>query len=906
MGEIWIEKYRPRNFSEIKGQGDIVNRLEAFVKSKNMPHCIFAGPAGVGKCVSPDTIILDGKGNLLTIEQAYKNKISTVMSLDRDGKIREKRVAYFYKGFSKNMINVNTAFGNKLKVTPEHPFLIMKDGNLDWVQAKDLVKGDYATAPLKLQDTVVKKYNLKIPKTLVKKGDYYSYRNKSNLFSSEIKIPELNADFYYWLGLLFGDGNFKIGGISFYNNNKDLRENFWCLSRKLFGDRIEMNYVQDKCPFVQIKKATTIIKLLEENLDHGICCKKSHIIKVPKELFRSNKQNISAFIRGIYDTDGSFYGSCLEISSMSKEMLVGIKYLLLHFGIPSRIKKNRLLMSGSDTLKRFLRSIKPNVKKPINFKKNNTNLDIFTINPPEIKKLIKNFGITYDEIGGKLSGIIESGRGSRKRIKKFYNKLIELVRNRLIIAIEILSDLDRCENLTIEPERTINLLRDSEIRKNVKTEKYDSYRLREYYNKKRQPILSNYLSILRKLNELRLVPKVEYSNTVEIMSIRQKVLNALKLFKISYNEISKKAEILAANVNNFLNREEMLLESLPLVQQIIIVIKKAIKDRVYNEECMLTLENINFLKNADIIIDKITEIDKSGKCEVYDLNVEDVHNFIGGDSPLILHNTTSALIMAKELFRDTWKGNFLELNASDDRGIDVVRHTIKDFARTMSLGDVPFKIIMLDEADALTKDAQQALRRTMENYSNTCRFILSCNYSSKLIDPIQSRCAVFRFKPIKEEEIVDLLKEICKKEKMKINDKALKVIFDVSNGDIRKAENILQSAASLGKEVNEKVIYQIVSAAEPREVKGALESAVNGNFIDARKKLLDTMLKHGLAGIDIIKQIQKEIWNLEIKDENKLKMVEKCGEVEFRMVEGSDEYLQLEALLSSFVLVGKR
>ncbi len=115
--------------------------------------------------------------------------------------------------------------------------------------------------------------------------------------------------------------------------------------------------------------------------------------------------------------------------------------------------------------------------------------------------------------------------------------------------------------------------------------------------------------------------------------------------------------------------------------------------------------------------------------------------------------STLALIVVKELFGNTWRDNFLELNASDERGINIVREKVKNFARTKSLGNVPFKVIFLDEADALTPEAQQALRRTMENYASTCRFVMSCNYSSKIIDPIQSRCAVFRFKLLEKKDV---------------------------------------------------------------------------------------------------------------------------------------------------------
>jgi replication factor C small subunit len=242
----------------------------------------------------------------------------------------------------------------------------------------------------------------------------------------------------------------------------------------------------------------------------------------------------------------------------------------------------------------------------------------------------------------------------------------------------------------------------------------------------------------------------------------------------------------------------------------------------------------------------------------------------------------------------------LELNASDERGIDIIRNKVKDFARTKAIGDVPFKIIYLDECDALTKEAQQALRRTMENYTQTCRFILSANYSSKIIDPIQSRCAIFRFKPLESKDIQGLIHSIAKNEKITVDQKAIDAVINIAEGDCRKMENILQSCAAISKHVTENVVYSLSSAAKPAEIKEILELAVKQKFEEARKKLLDVMLNHGLSGLDIIKEIQKEIWNLEIDNQKKIKLVDKCGEIEFRMVEGSDEFIQLETLLAQF------
>ena len=274
--------------------------------------------------------------------------------------------------------------------------------------------------------------------------------------------------------------------------------------------------------------------------------------------------------------------------------------------------------------------------------------------------------------------------------------------------------------------------------------------------------------------------------------------------------------------------------------------------------------------------------------------------------PAGVGKTTLALVIVKNLFKDSWHQNFLELNASDERGIDIIRNKVKDFARTRAIGNVPFKIIYLDECDALTREAQQALRRTMENYTQTCRFILSANYSSKIIDPIQSRCAMFRFKPLEKKEIFAVIEKIEKDEDIKINEKAKEALFNISEGDARKINNVLQSSAAISKDINEEVIYSMASVAKPKEVDEVLKLALQNKFIDARNKLMDVMLNYGLSGMDIIKQIQQEILTLDIDNEKKMLLMEKCGEIEFRMTEGSDEFIQLEALLSQFVLYGAK
>lgn len=272
--------------------------------------------------------------------------------------------------------------------------------------------------------------------------------------------------------------------------------------------------------------------------------------------------------------------------------------------------------------------------------------------------------------------------------------------------------------------------------------------------------------------------------------------------------------------------------------------------------------------------------------------------------PAGVGKTASAIALARDLFGKRWRDSILELNASNERGIDIIRNQVKDFARSKAIAEVPFKIIYLDEADALTKEAQHALRRTMEDYASTTRFILSCNYSSKIIPPIQSRCAVFRFKPLPKEVVIEILQKIAKNEGLNVSEKALEFIYLASEGDCRKAENLLQAASAISKNIDEKAVEEVVSFAEPQEISAVIKLALSGNFRQAREKLTNIMVKHGLSGMDTIAQIQKQIWQMDIPDKLKVQLIRACGEYEFRLVEGSNEFIQLNSLLAEFTLLG--
>ncbi len=258
--------------------------------------------------------------------------------------------------------------------------------------------------------------------------------------------------------------------------------------------------------------------------------------------------------------------------------------------------------------------------------------------------------------------------------------------------------------------------------------------------------------------------------------------------------------------------------------------------------------------------------------------------------------------MANDLYKENINSAFKELNASDERGIDVIRGAVKEFAKTISMGGIPIKIIFLDEADSLTADAQHALRRTMEKYAAETRFILSANYASKIIEPIQSRCVVFRFKPLNDDEMRQYIKRIEKGEGLELEDKAVDALIYVSDGDLRKLTNILQSAAMQSKKITETSIYEVAARARPKEIVSMLKYAITGNFIDARNELDNLMLKSGMSGEDILMQSYREVQNLNIGEKAKLEIIKEIAECNFRIVEGANERIQIEAMLASLAL----
>jgi len=257
--------------------------------------------------------------------------------------------------------------------------------------------------------------------------------------------------------------------------------------------------------------------------------------------------------------------------------------------------------------------------------------------------------------------------------------------------------------------------------------------------------------------------------------------------------------------------------------------------------------------------------------------------------------TTTALCISRQILGEYAKDYTLELNASDERGIGMVREKVKKFSRFAGMVDVPFKIIILDEADEMTSDAQTALRRIIEDTAKYCRFILIANNISKIIDPIQSRCATFKFTSIPEEDMINHLESIAKKEKVKSDKKGLKAIYNYSEGDLRHAINLMQATASIG-EISEDNVKLSAGLTKTSDVDNVLKMALSGKIIDAREKMIELTKVYGMSESDFLKYLNSAVFKT--KHEKISDILEVIAKYDYRILVGANPEIQLTALLA--------
>ena len=852
----WVEKYRPQRLDDIVGQAHIVKRLKHYAKTGSMPHLLFAGPPGVGKCLTGDAKVIVN-GELTTIGKLVENLSNgkfgpipvnglRVLGVDEDGKLRELPVEYVYKDKTSELVRIRTRLGRELKVTPYHPLLVNRnDGRIEWVKAEELKPGD----------------RLAVPRFLPAVLD-------------EDPLAE-------WLGYFIGDGHAdsNTNAITFTNTDERLRKRFMELTERLFPDaRIKERIHENRAPdvYVNSKMAKELVKSL------GLAGRKADRVYIPEQGWKG----LRSFLRAYFDCDAGVESNGIVLSTASREMAEQVSYALAGLGVVAKVRSKTIrgctyyyvVISGSENISRFLSEVGFSVEE----KRRRAEALIKRPNPNVGSLYADRELISYVRDKLKLNFYDDKVRWSPEKARKIAWELMK----------EIYYRLDELERLEKALSKSV-LIDWSEVAKRRKEIAEETGiradRLLEYIKGKRKPSLRNYLKITKALG-------IELEETVEAMrTFSRKYSSYAEIGRLIGTWNSSVRVILEGNTEKIETLEEIRKAELKLLREIL-----------NDDKLKRGVAYLIFLAQNELLWDEIVDVERlKGDFVIYDLHVPNYHNFIGGNLPTVLHNTTAALALARELFGENWRHNFLELNASDERGINVIREKVKEFARTKPVAGASFKIIFLDEADALTQDAQQALRRTMEMFSNNVRFILSCNYSSKIIEPIQSRCAIFRFRPLDDEAIAERIRYIAENEGLELKEEGLQAILYVAEGDMRRAINVLQAAAALDTKITDENVFLVASRARPEDIREMMELALEGNFLKARDKLREILLKQGLSGEDVLIQMHKEVFNLPIPEDKKVALADKIGEYNFRLVEGANEMIQLEALLAQFTIMGK-
>ncbi|XP_010675030.2 replication factor C subunit 3 [Beta vulgaris subsp. vulgaris] len=265
--------------------------------------------------------------------------------------------------------------------------------------------------------------------------------------------------------------------------------------------------------------------------------------------------------------------------------------------------------------------------------------------------------------------------------------------------------------------------------------------------------------------------------------------------------------------------------------------------------------------------------------------------------------TSTILAVARKLYGNQFHNMILELNASDERGIDVVRQQIQDFASTQSFSfgaKAHVKLVLLDEADAMTKDAQFALRRVIEKYTKSTRFTLICNNVNKVIPALQSRCTRFRFAPLDSTHVTERLKHVIEGEGIDVTESGLAAIVRLSTGDMRKALNILQSTHMASQQITEEAVYLCTGNPLPKDIEQISYWLLNETFVTSYSQVSDMKTRKGLALVDIIREVTMFVFRIRMPSDVRVQLINDMADIEYRLSFGCSDKLQLGSLIASF------
>ena len=1012
--EIWLEKYRPQHLSEIVGQDAIVERLESYVRRRDLPHMLFAGPAGVGKCTTGETPVLTSDG-LARIEDVagdvegfHPNEDGTeVLTFDDSGAFEYAEPSHFFGKKSDDLVSVSTRDGSEMTVTPEHRLLTLTHKGLKWRPAESLDGGERIVRPLRaplpetdteldwigamdgdrtfvhvteefarrleipfeenllgvkkqivgrlregasvdtiaeqldtsrgtvraaereFRDADLSEHSTVCSLSYLRQSDaakgaleehvrQIQYVTRDNKRSNPITPPrEITPEITRFVGLALGEARIENGRIKFYNTDETLLGQFEGLFEDLFGVEPQTGK-QQGVPYVAANNRT-----LTHYLESCFECFDAAMDGegIGSRILTANEDSRRAFLGALFDAEGHVRETgILELTQKSEERITLIAYLLAGFGIPSRRKRKEkratngrgetqtyhtLYISGAVHLARFEDEVGFSVDQKAarladaTERTHNPNDDT-VLAQEAVAELCRRLNLNKTDY---VPDSLDPDSPGRKRYLDGVSELVDAATGRLERVQEKREVLRRVEStiagIDTIPTQWIEKRENLEplgTRKTVaRTTGVGTHRLLEYASGDRTPYTGRVQRLLSETDD--------DFEALPIEEVQAKLAGTIDELNVSYADVAHGTSMRGPDVSNLLDNDDHAVRSTTRFATV-----RERLDTILSEmastETLKDLRALHRLVEAEIYLDEVETVDRVDDTRrVYDLTVPGTRNYVAGTVPTVMHNTTAAVAVSRELYGEDWEEHFLELNASDERGIDVVRDRIKSFART-SFGGVDHRIIFLDEADALTSDAQSALRRTMEQFSNNVRFILSCNYSSQIIDPIQSRCAVFRFAPLSDEAVEEQVRKIADEEGIEVTDGGIDALVYAADGDMRKGINGLQAAAVTGGVVDEEAVFEITSTARPEDIREMVTLALAGDFTAARSRLDELMSDEGIAGGDIIDQLHRSVWEFDLDDEAAVRLLDRIGEADYRITEGANERIQLEALLASLALDG--
>ncbi|MGQ4556418.1 replication factor C small subunit [Halobellus sp. GM3] len=969
--EIWIEKYRPETFDDIYGQEEIVGRLRSYVERGDLPHLLFAGPAGVGKCVTGETPVLTNNGieridSVVGDVEGFGEPESDlhILSITDANEFEYVKPSHVFGKQAAELRRIETRDGNTLEVTPEHKLLVLTEDGLTWKEASDVIDGDRIARPRQIptcsyqvetvselnwltsvdderiqvrittefaaefgfSDTTISPTELRsleLGTDALESGvRSIQYVNASGNRSRPITPPwRLTPELARFVGLAVAEARIDGGRIKFYNTDEDLCDAFEKTVQSVFGLEPERG-TQKGVPYVVVR-SKTLTHFLSASFD--VFASASDGSGIGSTLVVADDESRAAFVRAMFD--GEAYVSdhgIIELTQKNGDHITLLSYLLSTFGIPSRrgtVTKSatngtgiereyhELKISGSPAIRRFAGVIgfsidrKQRIIKKHADKKSNPNHDTIP-RQRAARQLCETLNLPVQSLISDTRNPDNPGRSAHQaeltEIVEAAAQRIESAQEALVRVEQLSAELDLATGTPAKWMNVRRALEPIETRRELSASTgVRSDRLLEYADGRRTPYASRVTDLIPVLDGTD--GKSAAANERESLDLErlQRELSAcIDSLDVSYERVAENTDIRGVDVNELLTRDDHALGSLVRFETVAERVQ-TLATEMLSLDVIERIDSLSRVVDSDLYYDEVigTETVQESR-RVYDLTVPSSRNYVAGSVPTVMHNTTAATTIAREVYGDDWRNNFLELNASDERGIDVVRDRIKNFARS-SFGGYDHRIIFLDEADSLTDDAQSALRRTMEQFSDNTRFILSCNYSSKIIDPIQSRCAVFRFSPLSDDAIRSQVVDIAEAEGIEVTEDGLDALVYAAGGDMRRAINSLQAAATTGDVVDEETVYLITSTARPEEIEEMVRAAIDGDFASARSRLETLLVDTGMAGGDIIDQLHRSAWDFDLDERTTIRLMERIGEADYRITAGANERVQLEALLAS-------